>query len=70
MWNKEFFKADNIITHRSFTLLQGVINKVFPYTLVNIYAPNDVVNRRIYVVGRVVRPEIKLFGTVVYWGRF
>lgn len=47
IWNKEFFKADYVITHRSFIMLQGVIYNVFPCTLINIYVPNDVANRRI-----------------------
>lgn len=47
IWNKDFFKAVNVITHRSFIMLQGVINNVFTCTLINIYAPNDVANRRI-----------------------
>lgn len=27
IWNRAFFKAANIISHRSFIVLQGVINK-------------------------------------------
>lgn len=46
IWRKGFFKANNIICHRYFILLQGIINAEFPCTVVNIYAPNDVVDRR------------------------
>ncbi|KAI8569700.1 hypothetical protein RHMOL_Rhmol02G0297800 [Rhododendron molle] len=30
IWNKEFFTADSVISHRNFILVQGVVNKVFP----------------------------------------
>lgn len=46
-WNKDFFKTDSVISHRYFTLMQGVVNKVFPCIIVNVYAPNDVVARRV-----------------------
>lgn len=37
---------DNVIVQRSFILLQGVINNDFPCVVVNVYAPNEVANRR------------------------
>lgn len=45
-WNKSFFKADNINSHRYFIVLQGVVNNSFSCCLVNVYAPNEVGNRR------------------------
>lgn len=46
IWCKEFFRAESVISHRSFILMQGVINGDFPCIFVNVYAPNDVVDRR------------------------
>lgn len=45
IWNDSFFKASCVTVHRSFILLQELIND-FPCTLVNIYAPNAVISRR------------------------
>lgn len=47
VWSRSFFTVDNIISHRSFIALQGVINNNFPCCVVNVYAPNEVVNRRV-----------------------
>lgn len=47
IWRKDFFQVDNVISHRSFILMHGKINNAFPCTVVNVYAPNDVVNRRV-----------------------
>lgn len=46
LWNKVFFNPVNIICHRSFIFLQGVIKAEFPCIVVNMYAPNEVVSRR------------------------
>lgn len=46
MWNTEFFKATNVLTHRSFVLLEGVLLNSFSCVQVNIYAPNEASNRR------------------------
>lgn len=46
IWNTDFFKVTNIITHRSFVYLEGVLLNSFPCVLVNVYAPNEVGNRR------------------------
>lgn len=45
IWKDSFFKASSVTVHRSFILIQGLIDD-FPCTLVNIYAPNVVVSRR------------------------
>ncbi|XP_058220671.1 uncharacterized protein LOC131330923 [Rhododendron vialii] len=47
IWNRKFFKADNIISHRSFIVMHGVINNSFPCCLANVYAPNEVEDRRV-----------------------
>ncbi|KAI8567427.1 hypothetical protein RHMOL_Rhmol02G0121300 [Rhododendron molle] len=46
LWKNDFFRATNIIIHRSFILLQGVLFNNFPCVLVTIYAPNEVVGHR------------------------
>ncbi|XP_058185545.1 uncharacterized protein LOC131302757 [Rhododendron vialii] len=46
IWKKVFFKAENIVCHRSFINMQGRIHADFPCVVVNIYAPNDVGSRR------------------------
>lgn len=46
IWKNDFFWASNITMHRSFILLQGILFNNFPGVLVNIYAPNVVVDRR------------------------
>lgn len=45
IWNNEFFRAQNIIVHRSFILVEGLINNDFHCCIVNIYAPNEVNSR-------------------------
>ncbi|XP_058205582.1 uncharacterized protein LOC131319373 [Rhododendron vialii] len=47
IWNRDFFKVDSVIVHRSFIQLQGVINTIFPCVVVNVYALNEVVHRRL-----------------------
>lgn len=46
IWNKSFFRAENIVVHRHFILVQGSVNNNFPCVIVNVYAPNDTVSRR------------------------
>lgn len=45
MWDKGFFTANNIVLHRSFILMEGVISNNFNCCVVNIYAPNEVNDR-------------------------
>lgn len=46
IWNKDFFKANSIVSHGSFIVMEGVINNIFPCCVVNMYAPNEVRNKR------------------------
>lgn len=46
IWNKDNFKMENVIVQRHFIALQGVFFG-FPCMVVNVYAPNDVISRRI-----------------------
>lgn len=45
LWNKSSFKASSVTIHRHFIILQGNFGDS-PCTLVNVYAPNEVVPRR------------------------
>ncbi|XP_058217549.1 uncharacterized protein LOC131328649 [Rhododendron vialii] len=47
IWNRDFFKVDSVIIQRSFIQVQGVINNIFPCVVVNVYAPNEVVQRKL-----------------------
>lgn len=46
MWNTKKFKIQSQSCHRNFILIRGVLTNMGVCTLVNIYAPNDVVQRR------------------------
>lgn len=47
IWNKDFFKATNVIIQRSYILMHGVLYSEFPCTVVNVYAPNEASLRRL-----------------------
>lgn len=46
MWNKEVFRIEQSVIHRNFILTKGYLFNDFHCVLVNIYAPNDISNRR------------------------
>ncbi|KAI8555891.1 hypothetical protein RHMOL_Rhmol05G0209800 [Rhododendron molle] len=68
IWNKEFLKAESITLHRSFIVLHGVINGIFPCIIVNVYAPNDVVNRRSRLDRFLLSPSWIQEFLVLQWG--
>lgn len=47
IWNKEFFTVNNMVVQRSFISMSGLLYGEFPCTLVNVYASNEAVARRV-----------------------
>lgn len=46
IWNPDSFKLKECCSSRHFILLSGTAGVAFECTIINIYAPNDVVKRR------------------------
>ncbi|XP_028058334.1 uncharacterized protein LOC114262180 [Camellia sinensis] len=47
LWNPEVFELRECCSNKSFILMAGIINRTFEYVILNVYAPNDVIGRRL-----------------------
>lgn len=46
MWDREVLKEEEVIVNKHFILIKGIIDS-FPCIIVNIYAPNSYIERKV-----------------------
>lgn len=47
LWNPEVFELKECCSNRGFSLMAGILNRSFECVIVNVYAPNDDIGRRL-----------------------
>lgn len=46
MWNKKSFRAQHLLARKNFIIVKGTLLGNFECILINVYAPNEIRNRR------------------------